>query len=61
MAAQLAVTQSLVTNCMEKNGMRDRVKCIAKVTVNGIKMALRNNWSKKKIKIGYQISCGIVV
>jgi hypothetical protein len=33
----------MLTNFMEKNRMRDRVKCTAKVKVNGIKLTLRNN------------------
>ena len=60
-AVQLAVTQPMLTNFMEKNRMRDQVKCAAKVKVNGIKLTLKNNWRGNKIKLGYQISCGFGV
>jgi hypothetical protein len=60
-AVQLAVTQPKLRNFMEKNKMQDRVKCTAKVKVNGIKLTLKNNWRRNKLKIGYRISCGFCV
>jgi len=47
----------MITNFMEKNRIRGQVKGTAKVKVNGIKLTLKNNWRRTKIKIGYQISC----
>ena len=41
--------------------MRNRVKSIAKVKICGIKVTLKNNWRRNKIKIGYEISCGFGV
>jgi hypothetical protein len=51
----------MITNFMEKNRLLDRVKCTAKVKVNGIKLTLKNNWRRNKIKIGYKIGCGFGV